>query len=234
MKDVRCPDCGYRLKSNQCPICLKRVPFAGVKTQQTQPRQSLPEKPRKQFHIPIDLEKMKKAAKTKKKPKATAVIGIVLVLISVISSIMESCDGSDSYTPEYDYDAYVAAGVGEAAGVPEIAPQYIYDNNGLSICVDGMGLYYGDYTIPVTVVNESDRDVTIRSEELSVNGFMLPGINLFCSVESGEEAQSFLILNDYELEEAGIREEDLACITATVASTSSTARWEFTTLPVRP
>ena len=27
MKEVRCPECGYRLKTNECPICLKRVPF---------------------------------------------------------------------------------------------------------------------------------------------------------------------------------------------------------------
>lgn len=27
MKEVRCPDCGYRLKTNECPICFKRVPF---------------------------------------------------------------------------------------------------------------------------------------------------------------------------------------------------------------
>lgn len=206
MEDIRCPECGYRLKTNQCPICLKKVPFAGVKKQETQPRQVLPEKPRKQFHVPIDMEKMKRAAKAKKKPKATAVIGIAIALISIISSIMESCDGSSSYTPEYDYDAYVAAGVGEATDVPEIAQQYIYENNGLTICVDGMGLYYGDYTIPVTVTNDSKQDVTIHSRELSVNGFMMPGISLYCDVESGEEAQSFLILNDYDLEGAGISE----------------------------
>ena len=202
MKDVRCPQCGYRLKTNQCPICLTRVPFPGVDWKVTVEA----EKPKKQFRLPIDMEKMKKAAKNRKKPVSMAVVGVVLAVFSMLSSALESCDGFDSYTPDYDYDAYVAAGVGEAADVPEIDPQYIYDQNGLTIAVDGLGLYYGSYTIPVTVTNKTDQNVLIHSNELSVNNFMQPGINLYCEVEAGEEAQSFLILNDYDLKETGITE----------------------------
>ena len=87
MKEIRCPDCGYRLKTNECPICLKRVPFPAVvkqKTTQTpsytEPKWATEKKPKRQFHIPVDMGKVKKFTKSKKKSKPAAVVAVVLAV----------------------------------------------------------------------------------------------------------------------------------------------------------
>ena len=134
-------------------------------------------------------------------------MAIVVALISLVTSIFENYEFSGAYAePDYNYDAYIPAGVGEAADVPTVDARCVYDADGVTITVDGMGLYYDSYAIPVTVTNNTKDDLVIHSNEVSVNSYMMPTISLYCEADAGEQVQAFLVLNDYELEEVGITE----------------------------
>ena len=212
MEDRRCPDCGYRLKNNECPICFKRVPL--LATNKKEKNQSVPYTQPQQIEVKKTEESAQVSANgwvTKKKTKKikvipSAIIAVVVALMTLFTNVMDEVNILDSGAESDYYEDYIPAGEGEAAEVPQIEPQQVYDQDGLSIRVDGMGLLYGEYAIMVTVTNDADCDLEIQSNEISVNGYMMPGLGLYCTAESGKEIQTFLRLDKYDLEEAGITE----------------------------
>lgn len=225
MPDFRCPDCGYRLTDNECPICQKRVPFgfAPEKSEKkTSPRQSnantrkktyIP--PQKQGYVPPRPQTNtphQTGEKGKKSGCSVALIIVVAIFVlNIVFGMSWAMAGLDfielePFYPEESYNPYVEAGSEGAEHVPTIEQTELYNDNGIRITADAFCAYtYVDsYALRVTVANDSDRDVTVFTDSLSVNGYMLNLSNMFCEVEAGETVQEYLDLRTSDLEDAGI------------------------------
>lgn len=221
MKIQRCPECGIRLKSNYCDICMRRVPFKGVPDKQTFQHINGSSAHREEKHDCIDFGTPVKKQKTvrqvqfprKKAPdlakKKGTVIGIVIAILSVLTPLMGLIDEAiESVEPApepeaYIQEGYIAAGDPGAENVPELVADELYNGNGIRITADSAGLSYGDYTVFVTICNETERDVTVSTDLLSVNGYMLP-FGIYHDVKAGDTEQTYLTFYEYELEKAGI------------------------------
>lgn len=236
----RCPECGQRLKTNYCDICMRKVPFGGVKQPrhqdpwdmkadssahrtekghtcvefgedrkmpwggssahrsekdhtcvsfETKPKKSLPVSP------------AKKQAKDKKKTASlVAIILAVLSLLPTLFSIVEDVSSElPAPTPEtVPVDSY-------SDGVPAIEPTEIYNDGAIVVTADYADLYYDDYTVFLTVVNESEEDIVVGTDLLSVNG-MMHQANFYAEVDAGHSVQEALQLYSWELERAGVEE----------------------------
>lgn len=235
----RCPECGIRLRTNYCDICMKRVPFKGMPEKQTFQTVSASsahateaghscvsfEEKRKvpwggssahrteKGHTCVSFEKEWKkvirtpAGKTAGKKTAPAV-AILLAVLSLLPSLFgffeEAMDSVAAPEPDYSVqEGFLLAGDPGAEDVPNVISGEIYNANGIRVTVDAAGLSYGDYTILMTVYNDTDRDISVSMDLVSVNGYMVP-FGLFQDVKTGKSEQTGLTFYAYTLEEAGI------------------------------
>ncbi len=236
MKVVRCPECGNRLDAGWCHMCMKRIPIAAQKKEDSwrqrkyendadhkcisfeQPRQ------KERTHanaagvgrpagntgkLPVKLAvwtSTKKSASKQPKKQAT-VIAIVLAVISLVSTVFEGIDTifddpivlepeQEIVVNEDDWADYV-----EEPGI--IDPTVIYEDGDIRVTVDSMGRYYGESALAVTIQNDRQQNVTVSSDMLCVNGYMLSSA-LFAQVGAQETMQHYLLLDGEELEDAGI------------------------------
>lgn len=218
MEIQRCPECGGRITTNYCDICMKKVPFRGTAKRRHKdpwdtssahrqeeghecvsfdvPQQKKPRKPAKTVQIPQRKPNRKNAPKA----QAVAIVVAVLSLLPALFGLFEEItDVGVAPEPEYNYEAYVEA------DVPQITPTELYNDGELVITADSAGIYYDDYTIALGIQNNSDRDVSVNTQLLSVNGYMM-NYGFSTHVSSGEGRQDLLQLYSYDLEEAGITE----------------------------
>lgn len=215
----RCPECGGRITTNYCDVCMRKVPFRGVGIRRHKdpwdtssahreegghecvsfddPRQ--PEK--KKRPVQVSFPRPKQKAKDKPTQKAKIVSVIVALAVSLLPALFGILDeiSSAEPEPEYNMEAYVEA------GVPQIIPTELYDDGEIQITAGSSGEYYGDYAVSVMIQNDSHRDVTVATDLLSVNSYMA-NCGLYADVPSGESQQAFLQLDSYDLENAGITE----------------------------
>lgn len=222
MQVKRCPECGNRLTTNYCHLCMKRVSFFSQKGEDAsschreeghtcvsfEMPEEAPEKIRfpKVICTPGDSGRREKSERTgKKKLVSVAVVVAVLWVLSSVFGAMEYAF-EEALEPEIHYEAFIQAGGAGAEDVPGIVSVEIYNANDIVITVDGAGLYYDDYAIAVTIENGSDQDITVSSNLLSVNGYMSTSSSLFEQVEEGQTDQAFLELYSYDLENAGIKQ----------------------------
>lgn len=215
MQEVRCPDCGYRLKTNECPICCKRVPFPAVMQQKT-----AKQKPKRAGKIEISFPKsrtVRRKQKTKPvKPKLiTAILAMVMVVFPLLAELVDKVGIAtpepiypERYVEEFYadsyYDDYLEAGLPGAEHMPTMEPQTVYEDHGIMIAVESFGLLYDDPTVLVTISNTSDRNVTVSTDSMAVNGYMMNTSGLFYETRAGETVQTHLRLYAEDLEEAGI------------------------------
>ena len=236
MSIQRCPECGIRLKTNYCDVCMKRVPFKGMpekqayrkpgdssahrmeqghtcvsfeedrpmpwggssahRTEKNHKCITFQKDEKKPFSIPVP----KKIAADKK--KATSVVAIVLAILSLLPALFGLIDEisvpEPAPQPEPIYGQYEGT-------VPAIEPCEIYNDGGVSVVVDCADLYYDDYTVFLTVVNESEQDIVVCTDLLSVNGFMHQS-GYYAEVEAGASVQSTLQIYSWELERDSIQE----------------------------
>lgn len=220
----RCPECGQRLKTNYCDICMRRVPFGGIKM--TQPRdpwdrtdgssahrrekghecvsfgdEKKPKKP--SFNPPH-----RKTADPKKKgASAVAIVLAVLSLLPALFGLAEEFTGSEPVAePEYSvYEDFVAAGEPGAEDAPKVLTDEIYNADGVRITVDSAGLLYDEYTVFLTIQNETDHKITVSADMLSANGYMLP-VGFYQEVKAGKIQHVSLSFPNYELEKAGFKQ----------------------------
>jgi len=210
MEIQRCPECGIRLKTNYCDVCMKRVPFKGVPAKQTFQHYegssahrtekghecvSFDRKEKKPFSFPA---KKKTAADNKKAATVAAIIVAILGLVPTIFGIFEDL----AYSEPVPEPMPVAPVHGNVAA---IEPTEIYNDGAITITADFTDLYYDDYTVFMTVINESPSDIIVGTDLLSVNGYMHSG-SLYAEVDAGEIVQETLQLYTWELEQAGIEE----------------------------
>ena len=210
MEIQRCPECGIRLKTNYCDVCMKRVPFKGVPAKQTFQHYegssahrtekghecvSFEEKKKKSFSFPA---KKKTAADNKKAISVLAIFVALLGLLPTIFGIFEDL----TYAEPVPEPMPVAPAYGNVAA---IEPTEIYNDGTITITADFADLYYDDYTVFMTVINESPSDIIVGTDLLSVNGYMHSS-SLYAEVDAGAIVQETLQLSTWELEQAGIEE----------------------------
>lgn len=218
----RCPECGQRLTSNYCDICMRKVPFHGVK--QAKHREPWEIKDGSSAHrmehghecVSFEIEEKKPlrkpaakrpAAPPKKILQKIAVFIAVFSLVPSLLGILEETTGTESIAapePEVNvYDGFVAAGDPGAEDMPKVTPGELYNEDGVRVTVDAAGLSYGDYTIYMTIYNETDHKISVSTDLLSVNGYMISN-GLYQDVKAGKSEQTYLTFYDFELEKAGI------------------------------
>lgn len=199
MKEIRCPDCGYRMTNSQCPICFKRVPFPSAATknrQKAEPkweRRSIPSFP--------------KAGSRRRSGSVLKTIPVLLAAICAIFSltgeVIEQVSMPEDYVSTY-YEDYLEAGAAGAEDMPTMEACTIYDDKGIRVTVDSIGLVYDTPALAVTIFNNSERNVTVSVDSAQVNGYMIDVSGLYCEVKKGKTAQTLLRLNEDDLQNAGI------------------------------
>lgn len=215
----RCPECGQRLKTNYCDICMRKVPFAGKRAKavldpweyssahrEEKGHQCVSfgdETPKKTLPKPV-ITKPKTSNKT-----AVSVIAVVMGILSLIPALFGIFESvfEDSFeavpVSEYNMDSYVVE------YERSIETTELYGDGEIFVTADSSGLYYGEYSIAMTIENYSDRPIDVSSFDTSVNAYMIP-CGFSVGVDAGDTVQAFLILDAMELERAGITE--IACV----------------------
>lgn len=221
MQVHRCPECGGRLKSNYCDICLRKVPFKGAPAKQTWQHVDGSSAHRDEGHECISFddvgEKPKSfhwigkphQTKTRTAKKKGAVVGIILAVISVVSSLFGLVEEAvDSVSPEpyvNVHDGFVEAGEFGAENVPDVVAGELYNANGIRITADSAGLSYGEYAIFMTIHNDTEQDISVSADWFSVNGYMY-AYGMYQDLKAGDSVQTSLIFYEDELEKAYITE----------------------------
>ena len=233
MEIQRCPECGIRLKNNYCDVCMKRVPFKGLPVRQQsagssahrmekghscvsfEKEQKVPwggssahrmekghacvtfdKKEKKTISVPVP---GKNSRGNKKIAPGLAVFLLLLSLLPNACGIISDLTGVEEPVPE------PAPVVPYQGNVPAVEPSEIYSANGLSVVVDYADIYYDDYTVFMSVINESSEKIVVGTDLLSVNGYMFQS-SFYAEVEAGDTVQSTLQLYSWELERAAIEE----------------------------
>lgn len=218
----RCPECGGRLNTNYCDICMRKVPFGGVKLAKRRDpwdsRDGSSAHRMEKNHECIsfsDEQKPKKTTFTKPQRKTVApnkkgasVVAIILAVFSLLPAIfglVEEFTGSEQVLePEYNvYEGFVVAGDPGAEDVPNVVAGEIYNNDGIRITVDDAGLSYGEYTVLMTVHNETDQNISVSMDLVSANGYMVP-YGVYHDIRAGRSEQTYITFYSHELEKAGI------------------------------
>ena len=225
MKDVRCPDCGYRLQTNECPICGKRVliPAGAVQERQhTQPRQDAPEQPEVVFSETVSPRKKGRQIHPLLKSMIVTIAAFVAIVLTVSVVISIANHNREERVHAYEMAYTYHSGV---EGLPCVEPQTVFENDVVTVTVNSYGLYNEiTQAVSFTVTNHTDRDLTVSTDEMVVNGYMMPFI-LFCELEEGETESEYLLLHEDMLSLAGI--ETVAEITAELVAYDSD---DYTTL----
>ena len=223
----RCPECGGRLTSNFCDICLRKVPFAGAKTMKRQdpweyssahreeaghkcitfdatakPAQKQTfTKPQVTFTKPNPTFPKRKPEQ-KKNPKVATVVAIILAILSLLPTLFGLLEEVhiDNPEPEYDVEAFAPD-----AGLPVLEPTGIYSNGEIEIFADSLGLYYDAPSLSFLIENQSEQDIDVLIEKVSVNGYMMES-GMMTEVNAGDSCQAFLNLYRYGLENANIQQ----------------------------
>ena len=217
----RCPECGQRLNTNYCDICMRKVPFGGVKLANRRDpwenRDGSSAHRWEKDHECISFADGKKAKKTTYRSyrkaankKGASVVAIILAIFSLLPAVFglieEAVDSISVREPEYSIsDGFVAAGEPGAENVPGVIFQEIYNANGIRITANSAGLSYGDYTIFVTIHNDTDQKIAVDFNLVSVNGYMVP-FGLYQDVKAGKSEETYLTFYNGDLEEAGIEQ----------------------------
>lgn len=220
MNVQRCPECGKRLNTNYCDICMKKVPFGGVKLANRRDpwenRDGSSAHRMEKDHECVSFEKTEKKSfpkpvqkqTTASNKRAAPLLGIILAVLSLIPAMFglfeEAADSVAVPEPEYNiYEGFVLAGDPGAEGVPGVIAGEIYNANGIRITADDAGLSYGDYTVLMTIFNDTEQDISVSADLVSVNGYMLP-YGMYQDVPAGESAQMDLTLYAHEMEKTSI------------------------------
>ncbi len=235
MKIVRCPECGNRLKTNYCHMCMKRVPVYVPRTGESAQQYTPPKKTgghtcisfeqpqesgKKQipdvFTKVAQANQQRRSAKNNKKSTTAVAIGLaVLSLISSLAGVFSEVTEEtvvprpdfavEELTYNWDEDFYTPAGEPGAESLQELVPAEIYNQDGLVITAESIGIYYADPAVLYTITNLSDRAVEVCIEYPSVNGYMLNNLYFSSIVDSGEVWQDLLILDDFSLDRMDIQ-----------------------------
>lgn len=227
MAEIRCPECGSRLTTNECPMCMKRVPvlIPSLKKKKEIPWRerkytsqyemeedheciSFDELPRYETQQPAWTKPSKPAQKKGGLAKLIPVGAILFIFTVVLPLIGGIIDIIDSVVPESGEQAipepmsnYTAIAPGEEGFVD---PAVIFEADGVTIQVASAGWYYDDYALELVIDNQSDRDITMSTEYVVVNGFMFSGADIYCDVDAGDMTYEYMVFSQYDMERCGM------------------------------
>lgn len=211
MQVHRCPECGNRLTTNYCDICMRRVPFVGMRGKVgNDPWDYSSAHRQEKDHecVSFDTPKPtptkpifpKPSRQTGEMKKVMAIILAAISFLGFIGGLISDFNADTVPTPEYNPEAYI-----QESELSVVQPTMLYDDGEISVTVDSLGLYYEEPSLSLLVENSSQRDIHVLINQMAVNGCM---VNAGMSVEvpANESCQGFAILYRQELEEADIRE----------------------------
>lgn len=223
----RCPECGGRLTTNYCDICMRKVPFAGARPKKYRdpwdyssahreesghkcitfdapgtpaPKQTFT-KPKTTYTKPASAFPKAKSNK-KPEPKTATVVAIVLAILSLLPTVFGLFENVhvDNPAPEYNVEVF-----DPEADLPVVQPTGIYSNGDIEIYADSLGLYYDEPSLSFIIENESEQDIDVIIEKVAVNGYMVD-YGMTTEVNAGDSCQAFLSLYSYALENANIQQ----------------------------
>lgn len=176
MKNVKCQNCGTVHDGNFCPNCAAPAPV---------------KKKKKGFLLPV-----------------------ILVLCALI---LFACAGGDSepkqpasVTPDVDtategtearQEEDTTAAAAEAVSIAETV---LYNDHGVVVTAKEISEGMFGPEISVLIENNSDKNVTVTTRDLSVNSYMFTASGLFSDIAAGKKAMETLTLMSSEMQEAGI------------------------------
>ena len=216
----RCPECGQRLHTNYCDICMRKVPFAGARPRKYRdpwdyssshreetghkcitfdaPATAAPKQtftnPKTTYTKP-NVTFPKPKPNKKAEPKVATVVAIVVAILSLLPTVMNIFEDVhvDNPVPEYNVEAFVPE-----ENLPALLPTDIYSEDGITIIADSTGMYYDEPAISFWIDNGSDRDIDVVVEYVAVNGYMVDA-GMSAPVNAGESCQAFLNLYSFLL-----------------------------------
>lgn len=218
MEEKRCPECGYRLTSNYCPICCTYVSF-GPKPKKTKRNTSdwqtevyTEPQPAQTHTAPKQTKYKSKKATPNKMLRRIVLVFAIFWLVSFIFSLVSQIPLQDDYEDVYDEYEYVEevalfepAGSPGAEDVPTIEPAELYNADGITVTANSLGIYNEDnYGICITIENGSEQNMTLSVETLCVNDYLLFLSGLYCDVEAGETRDEYIEIRADELANSGI------------------------------
>lgn len=211
MKRYQCPCCGALYNGRRCRECFYE-PFTeeishGLHTHEGEPL-VISEPVPKTGHRNITSQRRGCGAYSgrRKKTESKWFWPIFAVLIVIVTQRMLSgtMSGSVRNTPDLTVPDF-AFQLEEPE--PETMPQpedsrwetVLYDKGGVQVMADWRDGDPGSDMIPIYVRNDSKRDIYITSRRESINGYMAGSSFIFCEVDAGQEATSFVSVSDFDL-----------------------------------
>lgn len=193
MGKIKCPQCGTVYDGNFCPSCGE---------------QNRGRKKKRKWLLPV------------------IIVAAAVLLIAGIggnkndaqpagednSSIRSSSAAATEQTPETTGTKTDSA---SASGEITIEETELYNSNGVVVTATKYQKGVFGPEISFTITNETDRNITVSSRNLSVNGYMLSTSSLYSDVAAGKKAIDSMTLMSSELSAAGI--ETVAQIEFTLA-----------------
>lgn len=207
MQHMRCPCCGGPFDGKKCTQCLY-VPFKGDTAPVRLHRRTLraTNSPSYRQHSAPTFRSESQPRQGRGKVAAAFYRSFrMLRVLFVILMITAICTTLFSVVRSMSEDRWSDA----HHAVPETAPREftayeLYSGNGIRLLADWNG-----GAIPqdmyCEIENSTDLDLTVTTRAVSVNGMMLEGSYLYCSVASGERESCTLWADEDELDRLGIR-----------------------------
>ncbi len=182
MAKIKCSNCGTKYSGNFCPTCSTPAP----------------EQPQK------------------KKNKWVLPLIVVLIIVLVVA-----CSGGGTDDTKQPAGVQSDSSVTNTTGVDStnennstpaqpdkaevtLAEVELYNADGIVITATGIKSDLFGPTIRVTASNDSNKNIMITTQSLSVNGYMMSASGLYCDIAAGKKANADLTLMQSELDQAGI------------------------------
>lgn len=138
--------------------------------------------------------------------KRTALLALLLALVMVLAT---ACSAGGEIKPpvntDPDSDASPAvSNSGNSSKDITIEETVIYEADGIKITATEYVSSWSGPEIKMLIENNSDKDVLITDQMLSVNGYMMSSASLYAEVAAGKKANESLSFYSTDLRQAGI------------------------------
>ncbi|MGN1346162.1 MAG: hypothetical protein ACI4V1_05210 [Eubacteriales bacterium] len=184
MAKIKCENCGAKFSGNFCPICSTPAP-------------EQPKKKKKKWVLPL-------------------VVAVVLILVVSCfagggeEEVKQPSDVQSGSTASQTASTKQSAGKNETiretepAASVSISEQEIYNKDGVIVTAKKLqdGLFGPE--ISVVIENNSEKNIVVSTQSLSVNNFMLSSSGMYCDIAAGKKANDEIDLMSSELRESGI------------------------------
>lgn len=132
-------------------------------------------------------------------------LAFLLVLVMVMTT---ACfESSDEVRQPGNVNGETTAASDSPAAVDEavtVAETVLYDADGIVVTATGYEDGWMGPGIKVLVENNTDRNVLVTTQSVSVNGYMIPYASLYAEVAAGKKSNESISLMSSELEQSGI------------------------------